>query len=227
MNTDDQHQFSTSLNTAALPAVVDRATWQAELDTLRVREKAHTHEGDVIAVARRRLPMVEVDSTIPLRGPHGPVTLLEVFEGRRLLIAYRKWARKPLGFSQGRTGPLRVPVSPAWARMPGRTPCTSPTHCCFAALRGTSFPRGTASTQLGRGVVRSQSGCIVLSRARPPMHATSSGAGQALRRRTCWGALCVLRASPACMRQSVNLFPSHRRVELSNTWSGIPQRRAA
>src|SRR5260370_15502640 len=75
-------------DTLGMPAVVDRATYQAELDQLRVREKAHTREGDAIAVARRRLPMVEVDSTIPLIGPHGPVTLLEVFEGRRLLIAY-------------------------------------------------------------------------------------------------------------------------------------------
>ena len=32
--------------------------------------------------------MVEVDPTIPLVGPHGPVTLLEVFEGRRLLMVY-------------------------------------------------------------------------------------------------------------------------------------------
>ena len=76
------------LDTTALPTVVDRATWQAELDTLRVREKAHTREGDAIAAARRRLPMVEVDSSIPLLGPHGPVSLLEVFEGRRQLIAY-------------------------------------------------------------------------------------------------------------------------------------------
>ena len=70
------------------PVVVDRATFQAELDALRVREKAHTREGDAIAAARRRLPMVEVDSTIGLTGPHGPVTLLDVFEGRRQLIAY-------------------------------------------------------------------------------------------------------------------------------------------
>ena len=39
------------------PAVVDRATFQAELNTLRVREKAHTREGDAIAAARRRLPI--------------------------------------------------------------------------------------------------------------------------------------------------------------------------
>jgi hypothetical protein len=42
---------------AGAPAVVDRAVFQAELDALRVREKAHTREGDAIAAARRRLPM--------------------------------------------------------------------------------------------------------------------------------------------------------------------------
>ena len=75
-------------DTAAQPAVVDRATFQTALDVLRVREKAHTREGDAIAAARRRLPMVEVDPTITLMGPRGPVTLLEVFEGRRQLVAY-------------------------------------------------------------------------------------------------------------------------------------------
>jgi predicted dithiol-disulfide oxidoreductase (DUF899 family) len=75
-------------HTAALPAVVDRATFQAELDRLRVREKAHTHEGDAIAAARRRLPMVEVDGATPLIGERGAVTLLDTFEGRRMLIAY-------------------------------------------------------------------------------------------------------------------------------------------
>ena len=42
MNTHDQHHFPKNLDTPALPAVVDRATWQTELDNLRVREKAHT-----------------------------------------------------------------------------------------------------------------------------------------------------------------------------------------
>jgi predicted dithiol-disulfide oxidoreductase (DUF899 family) len=35
------------------PRVVDRNTFQAELDALRVREKARTREGDAIAAARR------------------------------------------------------------------------------------------------------------------------------------------------------------------------------
>ena len=72
----------------AAPKVVDRNTFQAELDALRVREKAHTKEGDAIAAARRRLPMVEVDGATPLIGEHGAVTLLDAFEGRRLLVAY-------------------------------------------------------------------------------------------------------------------------------------------
>jgi predicted dithiol-disulfide oxidoreductase (DUF899 family) len=70
------------------PKVVDRGAFEAELDALRVREKAHTREGDAIAAARRRLPMVEIDSAIPLIGEGGAVTLLDAFEGRRLLIAY-------------------------------------------------------------------------------------------------------------------------------------------
>ncbi len=72
----------------AAPKIVDRSTFQAALDGLRVREKAHTREGDAIAAARRRLPMVEVDAATPLIGESGPVTLLDVFDGRRMLIAY-------------------------------------------------------------------------------------------------------------------------------------------
>jgi predicted dithiol-disulfide oxidoreductase (DUF899 family) len=71
-----------------IPKIVDRAIFQSELDRLRVREKAHTHEGDAIAAARRRLPMVEMDASTPLIGERGAVSLLDAFEGRRQLIAY-------------------------------------------------------------------------------------------------------------------------------------------
>ena len=71
-----------------MPPVTSRAAFEAELAALRVREKAHTREGDAIAAARRRLPMVEVDGDLALTGPQGPLTLLEAFEGRRQLIAY-------------------------------------------------------------------------------------------------------------------------------------------
>jgi predicted dithiol-disulfide oxidoreductase (DUF899 family) len=46
------------------PPVVDLATWQAARDELLVREKAHTREGDAIAAARHRLPMVEFDPSV-------------------------------------------------------------------------------------------------------------------------------------------------------------------
>ena len=70
------------------PVVVDRPTFQAGVDAVRAREKAHTRAGDAIAAARRRLPMTKVDSSLTLIGPEGPVTLLDAFEGRRQLIAY-------------------------------------------------------------------------------------------------------------------------------------------
>ena len=40
-------------NEFATPKVVDRTAFQAELDALRLREKAHTKESDAIAAARR------------------------------------------------------------------------------------------------------------------------------------------------------------------------------
>lgn len=73
---------------AARPPVTDRAAFQRELDQLRIREKAHTREGDAIAAARRRLPMVEVDPQTPLTGADGPVPLIDIFDGRSQLIAY-------------------------------------------------------------------------------------------------------------------------------------------
>ncbi|MDX1933239.1 MAG: DUF899 family protein [Capsulimonadales bacterium] len=76
----------------ATPPIVDRETWMARISELRVREKAHTREGDAIAAARRRLPMVEVDPTTPLVGGTGTISLLETFEGRsQLFVSYHMW----------------------------------------------------------------------------------------------------------------------------------------
>jgi len=71
------------------PPVVDLATWQAARDELLVREKAHTRAGDAIAAARRRLPMVELDGTVEVVGPDGPVPFLDLFEGRDELVVYK------------------------------------------------------------------------------------------------------------------------------------------
>jgi predicted dithiol-disulfide oxidoreductase (DUF899 family) len=74
--------------TGPLPQVTDRLTWQARIDELRVKEKAHTRAGDALAAERRRLPMVEVDPQTPLIGADGLVTLIDLFDGRSQLIAY-------------------------------------------------------------------------------------------------------------------------------------------
>ena len=71
------------------PPVVDQATWQAARDELLLREKAHTREGDAIAAARRRLPMVEFDPTVEVVGPDGPVPFLDLFQGRDELVVYK------------------------------------------------------------------------------------------------------------------------------------------
>ena len=51
----------------ATPPIVDRETWQKEIDTQCVRGRAHPR-GDAIAEARWRLPMVEVDPTSAVVG---------------------------------------------------------------------------------------------------------------------------------------------------------------
>ena len=73
---------------AAIPRVVDRRAFEAELEALRAREKAHTRESDALAAARRRLPMIAVDGSTPLVGKDGATTLLNAFEGRSMLIGY-------------------------------------------------------------------------------------------------------------------------------------------
>ena len=84
----NESPYRDSVNGAPTPTPVDRATFEAEIDSLRAREKAHIRQGDEIAAARRRLPVVEVDAGLELIGPDGPVTLLDTFEGRRQLLAY-------------------------------------------------------------------------------------------------------------------------------------------
>jgi predicted dithiol-disulfide oxidoreductase (DUF899 family) len=76
------------ISSPALPPGLSVDNRREARDALFAREKAHTREGDAIAAARRRLPMVEVDAGIEVIGPDGPITILDVFEGRKQLIAY-------------------------------------------------------------------------------------------------------------------------------------------
>src|SRR4029078_6845268 len=70
-----------------LRQIVSRDEWERARAELLVREKAHTHAGDELAAARRRLPMTQMEAVMVL-GPPGPVPLHNVFEGRRMLIVY-------------------------------------------------------------------------------------------------------------------------------------------
>jgi len=101
-------------------------------------------------------------------------------------------------------------------RRPGQARRLGPraAHHPPAVARRSALSRCRGATPQRRvdgGVVRSQWGCVGVSRARPARHATSRGAGPALRRRTCWGAMCVLRAAPAWMRERVKAIrrPCH------------------
>ena len=69
------------------PEIVSRDQWESARAELLVREKAHTHAGDELAAARRRLPMTRME-TVLVVGPNGPVPLADVFAGRRMLLVY-------------------------------------------------------------------------------------------------------------------------------------------
>ncbi|RUL91816.1 DUF899 family protein [Verrucosispora sp. FIM060022] len=77
-----------NIDSSPLPPIVDRETWLRERDALLPREKAHTREGDVIAAARRRLPMTEIQP-VELIGERGLTSLPDIFEGRDQLVVYK------------------------------------------------------------------------------------------------------------------------------------------
>jgi predicted dithiol-disulfide oxidoreductase (DUF899 family) len=68
--------------------IVARDEWLSQREALLLEEKAHTREGDRLAAARRRLPMVKIERDYTFDGPNGNVRLLDLFEGERQLIVY-------------------------------------------------------------------------------------------------------------------------------------------
>ena len=82
------------------PEIVDRNRSPGGVGWIAgFREKAHMREGDAIAAASTAASDGRgVDGGTPLVGDHGAVTLLDAFEGRRMLIAYYfMWRRGPAG----------------------------------------------------------------------------------------------------------------------------------
>ena len=53
------------------------------------KEKELTRARDALAAKRRRMPRMAVEKDYAFEGPDGPVSLLDLFEGRRQLIVYR------------------------------------------------------------------------------------------------------------------------------------------
>ena len=86
----------------ALPEIVSADQWQAALDQQLIKEKALTRAHDALNAERRRLPMVKIDKAYTLAGKTGPVSLLDLFEGRRQLIIYHFMFAPD--WSQGCTG---------------------------------------------------------------------------------------------------------------------------
>ena len=71
------------------PPIVSREEWLAARMELLTQEKAHTRQGDAIAAARRRLPMVEIDATVEVTGVDGKVPFVDLFQGRDELVVYK------------------------------------------------------------------------------------------------------------------------------------------
>jgi predicted dithiol-disulfide oxidoreductase (DUF899 family) len=81
------------------PRVVSRDEWLAARRELLAKEKAATHARDELSASRRALPMVEIDKKYLFIGPDGEVSLADLFEGRRQLIAYHfMWRHAESGF---------------------------------------------------------------------------------------------------------------------------------
>ncbi|HEU0163559.1 MAG TPA: DUF899 domain-containing protein [Thermomicrobiales bacterium] len=77
-----------SATTNALPPIVSREEWKEARVSLIEKETELGKLMAEVAAIRRRQPMVEITKTYTFDGPEGPVSLLDLFEGRRQLIVY-------------------------------------------------------------------------------------------------------------------------------------------
>jgi len=72
-----------------LPPVVSQEEWKAAREELLAKEKELTRARDALAAERRRMPRMAVSEEYRFEGPDGPVSLEDLFAGRRQLIVYR------------------------------------------------------------------------------------------------------------------------------------------
>jgi len=68
--------------------IVSQDEWIAARKKLLAKEKRLTRERDALAAERRQLPWVKVEKNYVFDGPHGKVTLADLFDGKSQLIIY-------------------------------------------------------------------------------------------------------------------------------------------
>jgi predicted dithiol-disulfide oxidoreductase (DUF899 family) len=91
--------------------IVTPQEWTAAREQLLVKEKELMRAHDALAAERRRMPWMAVENHYRFEGPDGPVTLLDLFEGRRQLIVYRAYyCPEVTTFAPGGTYPERACV---------------------------------------------------------------------------------------------------------------------
>ena len=148
------------------PPVVDRGTWQEQVDALLVREKAHTREDDAIAAAARQLPMVEVAAATPVVGAAGDIPLIETFEGRlQLFASYHMWhiGLPAAGPVQGLQLQHRLPAQAV-------IPAPAQRHLRGVSARArTTSPRVTATAWVGDAVALRARGIVGPDACRAPL----------------------------------------------------------
>ena len=71
------------------PPIVSPEEWQTAWENMLVKEKELTRARDALAAERRRMPRMLVEKEYRFEGPDGPLSLVDLFEGRRQLIVYR------------------------------------------------------------------------------------------------------------------------------------------
>lgn len=73
----------------ARPPIVSAGDWAEAQKSLAEQEEAVAAQLDELAAARKRMPMVKVESDYLFDGPDGELSLVDLFEGRTQLILYR------------------------------------------------------------------------------------------------------------------------------------------
>jgi predicted dithiol-disulfide oxidoreductase (DUF899 family) len=87
----------------AKPEIVSAEQWQQAHDELLAEEKKATRALDALAARRRQQPMMRFGTGYKFEGPAGPVTLLDLFDGRDLLVTYQHMDNGPGNFCGGCT----------------------------------------------------------------------------------------------------------------------------